>query len=64
MHIGSVLLIVLAGHRRYRRRTARGFQRAYGLQLGRHDRGDILAGPLNYTGVHPDIHCTVRHPSN
>ena len=24
----------------------------------------VLAGPLNYTGVHPDIHCTVRHPSN
>jgi hypothetical protein len=24
----------------------------------------ILAGPLNYTGVHPDINCTVRHPSN
>ena len=24
----------------------------------------ILAGPLNYTGVNPDINCTVRHPSN
>jgi len=24
----------------------------------------ILAGPLNYAGVNPDINCTVRHPSN
>ena len=24
----------------------------------------ILAGPLNYTGVNPNINCTARHPSN
>lgn len=24
----------------------------------------ILAGPLNYTGVNPDINCTVPQPSN
>jgi hypothetical protein len=24
----------------------------------------ILAGGLNYTGVDPNINCTVRHPSN
>ena len=24
----------------------------------------ILAGPLNYAGVNPNIKCTVRHPSN
>ena len=24
----------------------------------------ILAGPLNYAGVNPNIRCTVRHPSN
>jgi len=24
----------------------------------------ILAGPLNYTGVNPNINCTVQHPSH
>lgn len=24
----------------------------------------LLAGPLNYTGVHPDINCTAPRPSN
>jgi hypothetical protein len=24
----------------------------------------IIAGPLNYAGVDPDINCTVQHPSN
>jgi hypothetical protein len=24
----------------------------------------ILAGPLNYTGVNPNINCTVQHPTN
>ncbi|MGH3396463.1 MAG: hypothetical protein ACRDPO_17415 [Streptosporangiaceae bacterium] len=24
----------------------------------------VLAGPLNYVGVNPDIHCTAPRPSN
>jgi hypothetical protein len=24
----------------------------------------VLAGPLNYAGVNPDINCTTPHPSN
>jgi hypothetical protein len=24
----------------------------------------VLAGPLNYVGVNPDIHCTTPRPSN
>jgi hypothetical protein len=24
----------------------------------------IIAGPLNYAGVDPNINCTVQHPSN
>jgi hypothetical protein len=24
----------------------------------------IVAGPLNYAGVHPDVNCTLPQPSN
>ena len=64
MHIGSVLLpsgwssAVLPP-------DSAGISRAFGLQFSAGTIGvTILAGPLNYTGVHPDINCTVRHPSN
>lgn len=64
MHIGSVLLtiwLVIGG-------IAAGQRGDYSGPMGCSTAGTIavtiLAGPLNYTGVHPDIHCTVRHPSN
>ena len=64
MHIGSLLLIVwlviggiAAG--------ARGdFQGSMGCSRAGTIAVTIIAGPLNYTGVHPNINCTVRHPSN
>jgi hypothetical protein len=64
MHIGSVLLLiwlVIGG-------IAAGQRGDFNGPMGCSSAGTIavtlLAGPLNYTGVHPDIHCTVRHPSN
>src|SRR6266516_5661487 len=63
MHIGSVLLIVwlviggiAAGQRG-------DFNGSMGCSSASTIAVTVLAGPLNYTGVHPDIHCTVRHPS-
>jgi hypothetical protein len=64
MHIGSVLLTIwlVIGA------IAAGQRGDYSGSMGCSTAGTIgvtiLAGPLNYTGVHPDIHCTVRHPSN
>jgi hypothetical protein len=64
MHIGSVLLLiwlVIGG-------IAAGQRGDFNGPMGCSSAGTIgvtiLAGPLNYTGVHPDINCTVRHPSN
>jgi hypothetical protein len=64
MHLGSVLLLiwlVIGG-------IAAGQRGDFNGPMGCSSAGTIavtlLAGPLNYTGVHPDIHCTVRHPSN
>jgi hypothetical protein len=64
MHIGSLLLIVwlviggiAAGQRG-------DFNGSMGCSSASTIAVTVLAGPLNYTGVHPDIHCTVRHPSN
>ena len=56
MHIGSLLRIA-AGQRG-------DFNGAMGCSSAGTIAVTVLAGPLNYTGVHPDIHCTVRHPSN
>jgi hypothetical protein len=64
MHIGSVLLVIwlviggIAAGQRGDYRGAIGCSRASTIAV------TIMAGPLNYTGVDPNINCTVRHPSN
>jgi hypothetical protein len=64
MHIGSVLLtlwLVIGG-------IAAGQRGDYTGSMGCSRAGTIavtiLAGPLNYAGVNPNINCTVRRPSN
>ena len=64
MHIGSLFLViwlVIGG-------IAAGQRNDFNGNFGCSRTGTIavtiLAGPLNYTGVHPNINCTVRHPSN
>jgi len=64
MRIGSIVLVVwliigaiAAGQRGY-----------YGSSSGGCAHGGtiavtILAGPLNYVGVNPKVHCTVPEPS-
>jgi hypothetical protein len=64
MHIGSVLLTIwlviggIAAGQRGDYTGTMGCSRASTIAV------TILAGPLNYTGVDPDISCTTRHPSN
>jgi hypothetical protein len=64
MHIGSLFLVVwlvIGG-------IAAGQRGDYQGPLGCSRVGTIavtvIAGPLNYAGVNPNINCTVRHPSN
>jgi hypothetical protein len=65
MRIGSVLLIawlVIGG-------LAAGQRGDYKRSIGNCSRAStiavtILAGPLNYAGVNPDLHCTVPQPSS
>jgi hypothetical protein len=64
MHIGSLLLVVwlvIGG-------IAAGQRGDFKGPMGCSSAGTIAvtiaAGPLNYTGVHPHINCTARHPSN
>jgi hypothetical protein len=64
MHIGSLLLVVwlviggiAAGQRG-------DFKGPMGCSSASTIAATIAAGPLNYTGVHPHINCTARHPSN
>ena len=64
MHIGSLLVaiwLVIGG-------IAAGARGDFTGPMGCSRTGTIavtiLAGPLNYSGVNPDINCTVRHPSN
>ena len=64
MHIGSVLLaiwLVVGG-------IAAGQRGDYKDPIGRSRVSTlavtIIAGPLNYAGVDPNINCTVQHPSN
>ena len=64
MHIGSVILaiwLVIGGIAAGQRGD---FNGSMGCSSASTIVVTILAGPLNYTGVHPDINCTVRHPSN
>jgi hypothetical protein len=64
MHIGSVLLViwlVIGG-------LAAGQRGDYHGTIGTCSRAStvavtILAGPLNYAGVNPSIHCTAPKPS-
>lgn len=65
MHIGSVLLIIwlaIGG-------LAAGQRGDYHGPIGNCSRAStiavtILAGPLNYLGVNPNISCTTPQPSN
>jgi hypothetical protein len=64
MHIGSVILVVwlviggVAAGQRGDYKGPIGCNRASTIAV------TILAGPLNYTDVNPNIHCTLKHPSN
>jgi hypothetical protein len=65
MHIGSVLLVIwlaIGG-------VAAGQRGDYQGPIGNCSRAGtiavtILAGPLNYMGVNPNVNCTVPQPSN
>ena len=64
MHIGSVLLViwlVIGG-------VAAGQRGDYTGSVSCSSASTIavtiIAGPLNYMGVNPDINCSVQHPSN
>jgi hypothetical protein len=64
MHIGSVLVaiwLVIGGIAAGQRGD---FTGSFGCSSAGTIAVTILAGPLNYTGVNPNIKCTVRHPSN
>ena len=64
MHIGSVLLVIwlviggIAAGQRGDYKGSVGCGRASTIAV------TIIAGPLNYVGVNPNINCTVQHPSN
>jgi hypothetical protein len=65
MRIGSVLLVVwlviggvAAGQRGDYQRSVGSCSRAGTIAA------TIVAGPLNYAGVNPDINCTVPRPSS
>lgn len=65
MRLGSVLLAgwliiggFAAGQRGDYKRSFTNCSRASTIAV------TILAGPLNYAGVNPDINCTVPRPSN
>ena len=64
MHIGSFLLViwlVIGG-------IAAGQRGDYTGSIGCSSASTIavtiIAGPLNYVGVNPNIKCSVQHPSN
>ena len=64
MHLGSVVLaiwLVIGG-------IAAGQRGDFNGPMGCSRAGTIavtiIAGPLNYAGVNPDINCTTHHPSN
>jgi hypothetical protein len=64
MHIGSVLLVIwlviggIAAEQRGDYTGSIGCSRASTIAV------TIIAGPLNYAGVNPNVNCTMRHPSN
>jgi hypothetical protein len=65
MHVGSALLAIwlvigalAAGQRGDYSRPIRNCSKAETITV------TVLAGPLNYVGVNPEINCTVPRPSN
>jgi hypothetical protein len=64
VHIGSLLLVIwlviggIAAGQRGDYKGPIGCSRASTIAV------TIIAGPFNYTGVNPNINCTVQHPSN
>ena len=65
MHIGSVLLLiwlvvggVAAGQRGDYHGDIHSCSQVSTIGV------TVLAGPLNYAGVHPDINCTTPRPSS
>jgi len=65
MHIGSVLLIIWLAIGAF----AAGQRGDYHGTIGSCSRAGttavtILAGPLNYLGVNPRIHCSAPQPSS
>jgi hypothetical protein len=63
MHIGSALLaiwliigVVAAGQRGYYNGNIGSCTKASTIAV------TVLAGPLNYAGVNPNIHCTAPQP--
>ncbi len=64
MHIGSVILViwlVIGGIAAGQRGD---YQGPIGCSRAATAVVTILIGPLNYTGVNPQISCTLQHPSN
>jgi hypothetical protein len=64
MRIGSIVLVVwliigalAAGQRGYYGSSGEGCAHGGNIAV------TILAGPLNYVGVNPKVHCTVPQPS-
>jgi hypothetical protein len=65
MHIGSVLLIIwlaIGG-------VAAGQRGDYNGSIGNCSRAStiavtVIAGPLNYVGVNPNVRCAAPQPSN
>ena len=64
MRIGPVLLVIwlviggIAAGQRGDYKGSMGCSRATTIAV------TIIAGPLNYAGVNPNINCPVQHPSN
>jgi hypothetical protein len=64
MHIGSVLLAIwliiggIAAGQRGDYKGGIGCSRAGTIAV------TIIAGPLNYAGVNPNINCAAQHPSH
>ena len=64
MHFGSVLLViwlVIGGIAAGQRGDYTG---SIGCSSASTIAATIIAGPLNYVGVNPNINCSVQHPSN
>ena len=64
MHLGSVLLAIwlviggIAAAQRGDYKGSAGCSKAGTIAV------TIIAGPLNYAGVNPNVNCTVQRPSN